>query len=140
MVVVAITGILCGGEIMRRRRAYFLAKARVSGQSSRSFSAGEASALRWVSQSRAWSAAMRRDRERFAVVRSMYQTSVPASDDPQGGVEYVYRSLEKSLMGMVRTAELCGRLANHHTRLEEKYARAARYPWLPVAPDPPEPK
>jgi hypothetical protein len=25
-------------------------------------------------------------------------------------------------------------------QLREKYERAARYPWLPVAPDPPEPK
>jgi hypothetical protein len=25
-------------------------------------------------------------------------------------------------------------------RLREKYQRAARYPWLPVAPDPPEPE
>src|SRR3954464_961716 len=27
-----------------------------------------------------------------------------------------------------------------HDRLEPKYERAARYPWLPVAPDPPEPE
>ena len=27
-----------------------------------------------------------------------------------------------------------------HARLVEKYERAARHPWLPVAPDPPEPK
>ena len=27
-----------------------------------------------------------------------------------------------------------------HDELAKKYHRAARYPWLPVAPDPPEPK
>jgi hypothetical protein len=27
-----------------------------------------------------------------------------------------------------------------HNKLRIKYQRAARYPWLPVAPDPPEPK
>jgi hypothetical protein len=27
-----------------------------------------------------------------------------------------------------------------HARLKEKYWRAARYPWLPVGPDPPEPE
>jgi hypothetical protein len=27
----------------------------------------------------------------------------------------------------------------HHARLAEKYQYAARYPWLPVEPDPPEP-
>jgi hypothetical protein len=31
-------------------------------------------------------------------------------------------------------------LANYHGRLRRKYERAARYPWLPIAPDPPEPK
>jgi hypothetical protein len=28
----------------------------------------------------------------------------------------------------------------YHNRLKEKYERAARYPWLPVGPDPPEPE
>ena len=28
----------------------------------------------------------------------------------------------------------------HHSALESKYQRAARYPWLPVAPDPTEPE
>ncbi len=31
------------------------------------------------------------------------------------------------------------RLRDHYWRLSEKYDRAARYPWLRVAPDPPEP-
>ena len=29
--------------------------------------------------------------------------------------------------------------ADHHASLARKYERAARYPWLPVEPDPPEP-
>jgi hypothetical protein len=29
---------------------------------------------------------------------------------------------------------------DHHRAMAEKYYQAARYPWLPVAPDPPEPK
>jgi hypothetical protein len=28
----------------------------------------------------------------------------------------------------------------HHRAMAEKYYHAARYPWLPVAPDPPEPR
>jgi hypothetical protein len=28
----------------------------------------------------------------------------------------------------------------YHFKMAEKYEWAARYPWLPVAPDPPEPK
>jgi hypothetical protein len=31
-------------------------------------------------------------------------------------------------------------LADYHDGLRWKYARAARYPWLPVAPDPSEPE
>ena len=30
--------------------------------------------------------------------------------------------------------------AAYHQRMKAKYERAARYPWLPVAPDPPEPR
>ena len=29
---------------------------------------------------------------------------------------------------------------DHHRAMTEKYRQAAHYPWLPVAPDPPEPK
>lgn len=32
------------------------------------------------------------------------------------------------------------RRTDHHAALRAKYKRAARYPWLPVSPDPPEPK
>jgi hypothetical protein len=31
------------------------------------------------------------------------------------------------------------RLADWHLELRDKYRRASRHPWLPVAPDPPEP-
>jgi hypothetical protein len=31
-------------------------------------------------------------------------------------------------------------LADHHRAMESKYRYAACYPWLPVAPDPPEPE
>jgi hypothetical protein len=30
--------------------------------------------------------------------------------------------------------------AAYHARMRRKYERAARYPWLPVEPDPPEPR
>jgi hypothetical protein len=37
-------------------------------------------------------------------------------------------------------ADSLRRRSEYHRRLRRKYERAARYPWLPVAPDPPEPK
>ena len=36
--------------------------------------------------------------------------------------------------------ELERRRADHYARLRQKYDRAARYPWLPVESDPPEPR
>jgi hypothetical protein len=30
-------------------------------------------------------------------------------------------------------------LVRYHSEMAEKYKRAARYPWMPVSPDPPEP-
>lgn len=32
------------------------------------------------------------------------------------------------------------RLAAYHAAMKSKWERASRYPWLPVAPDPPQPK
>ncbi len=34
----------------------------------------------------------------------------------------------------------CGRLRDYYRDYKQKYRRLARYPWLPVAPDPPEPE
>jgi hypothetical protein len=49
----------------------------------------------------------------------------------QLSMELIYRSSEKGrIMPLIR----------HRSAMEAKYSRAARYPWLPVAPDPPEPK
>jgi hypothetical protein len=41
---------------------------------------------------------------------------------------------------MERGMEPGNGLADYHRRLSEKYDRAALIPWLPVAPDPPEPE
>jgi hypothetical protein len=51
-----------------------------------------------------------------------------------------YPGQEDALPGHEREWDLDQRLAGYHWMLHEKYERAARYPWLPVAPDPPEPK
>ena len=39
-----------------------------------------------------------------------------------------------------RFAGLMARRGDHYARLNQKYDRAARYPWLTVAPDPPLPQ
>jgi hypothetical protein len=39
-----------------------------------------------------------------------------------------------------REVEQAGKRVEFHDRLRLKYERAALYPWMPVAPDPPEPE
>ena len=46
---------------------------------------------------------------------------------------YVLRGLAEPQSGTI------GRRFAHQKAMAEKYAWAARYPWLPVEPDPPEP-
>jgi hypothetical protein len=43
-------------------------------------------------------------------------------------------------MHLHRDYDLMMDRADHHASLARKYERAARYPWLPVEPDPPEPE
>jgi hypothetical protein len=42
--------------------------------------------------------------------------------------------------GMARNIRRSPRLAAYQADLRRKYEHAARYPWLPVEPDPPEPE
>ncbi len=45
----------------------------------------------------------------------------------------------EEIMRLHRDYDLMMDRADHHTSLARKYEQAARYPWLPVGPDPPEP-
>jgi hypothetical protein len=57
--------------------------------------------------------------------------------------EYDLRKLgaeEESLKGLRDVVRWCDALADHYEALSRKYDSAARSPWLPVAPDPPEPE
>jgi hypothetical protein len=89
MLAVAVAGMACGGEVVRRRRAAFLAQAEVHRALADYLSVSE---------------------------------------------HYVLRPGDTHL-------SLTGRRrAEVEARLAAKYERAARHPWLPVAPDPPEPE
>jgi hypothetical protein len=67
--------------------------------------------------------------------RTTYRRMVPTGPDPgiadarsRGwGVELFERASLK-------------RLEAYHAEMKQKYERAARYPWLPVEPEPPEPQ
>jgi hypothetical protein len=53
--------------------------------------------------------------------------------------DYIAR-IERNAASYDESAVFSKRLADYHSSLSKKYRRAARYPWLRVAPDPPEPE
>jgi hypothetical protein len=57
-----------------------------------------------------------------------------------GGEPPPRRDVPPAGLGPDRYLHRARALLRHHSALTEKYLRAARYPWLPVAPDPLEPE
>jgi hypothetical protein len=58
-------------------------------------------------------------------------SGTPCSEPPEAGTE--------AFQEWIGEQERQRRRVEHFDRLRLKYERAARYPWLPVAPDPPPP-
>jgi len=61
--------------------------------------------------------------------------------------EYRLRALEHATIRLdmklpmdAKTLNWVQRFHAYHQAMREKWERAARFPWLPVAPDPPEPQ
>jgi hypothetical protein len=71
---------------------------------------------------------------RLCRMRSQFYAKV-AQDYDDGGTEEGREFVEYKRA--VSAYE--GKMALHHDLLSQKYRDAARYPWLRVAPDPPEP-
>lgn len=59
---------------------------------------------------------------------------------PERAQAYRLDSDIESLTEWTRPSGQYDRLAEHHKMLRAKYESAARYPWRPVAPDPPAPE
>jgi hypothetical protein len=57
-----------------------------------------------------------------------------------GGEPPPLRDVPAPRLGPVRYRHRVKALLNYHCVLTEKYSSAARYPWLPDEPDPPEPQ
>jgi hypothetical protein len=53
-----------------------------------------------------------------------------------------YRDMAKmdEISAAISGSQAYKQLGAHRRMLQRKYERAARYPWLPVEPDPPQPK
>ena len=92
---------------------------------------------------------MRRPRARFTVRWMMVAVAIVAMGAATSGLfarreEYQRRALTHELLayflrrGCSNIAPQPSR-ASYHEELQLKYERAARFPWLAVEPDPPEP-
>jgi hypothetical protein len=56
-----------------------------------------------------------------------------------GGWPPQLQDLSPAELGRIRYRYQVRAWVHYHSALTEKYEQASRYPWLPVAPDPPEP-
>ena len=110
MVAVATVGVAFGGEAFRRRRAFFLSEAELYGGVESEF---EESARKGSHYCGEW-----------RIGRSSEELRE-------------HRAREEVWDASWRAEAQC--YATYYRSLRLKYERAARYPWLPVAPDPPEP-
>ncbi len=64
----------------------------------------------------------------------------PPKVDNLSGLDNLAASDEETADKYRVSAAFAQLSTEYHKFLRLKYERAARYPWLPVAPDPPEPK
>jgi hypothetical protein len=77
-----------------------------------------------------WSEQIRRDRGSEAwVLWLMRRDGLVARKEMEGLLENTQRAIQVDRVWI-----------DYHSEMTRKYSRAARYPFLPVAPDPPEPK
>jgi hypothetical protein len=89
-----------------------------------------------------------RDSDVFAAKAAAYTASANVNAEIVSGAEAIILDLTGSddPVDRRRKARLegnvirCRPLQDYYRDLANKYARAARYPWLRVEPDPPEPK
>jgi hypothetical protein len=119
LIAVAVVATVMG---LQRRRADFLGRAEQHGRME----------LHRHAQARGLGGAI--------LPRPMFEALMD-SDDLRSGCGWAnYRGVR--FEGKERLSTLGAALeqmAAHHAALRRKYERAARYPWLPVAPDPPPP-
>jgi hypothetical protein len=61
-------------------------------------------------------------------------------ETPERSLDSVVARMRTKATLSARDAARYGRIRRYGAYLKQKYRRAARYPWLPVAPDPPAPE
>jgi len=80
-------------------------------------------------------------RERAATIsRAAATLRTKLATDPVRLARGTHLDFEDGTPPVPATSEPALRMIARMEQLAKRYRRAARYPWLPVAPDPPEPK
>jgi hypothetical protein len=123
MLAVAVAALLTGGIVLARRSAHYRREAE--------FHSRAAARLRAEQRSKASTARAGREQAEMWTRRARdagSKTAAQAVEDTAPGIA-PYEA----------AARAAGATADNHDLLARKYERAARYPWLPVEPDPPQP-
>jgi hypothetical protein len=150
MIVVAIIAIAAYGDVLRRRRAEYLRRAAALAMPEQASRGARDSNKKMLTEFKE-KFEQRKDWER----RNVDQLKRMAEDDllsseTQAKWRDLQRMAEQSLgeseqrqdeLTSSVNAEIArwSRSYDHFSALRRKYERAARYPWLPVSPDPPDP-
>jgi hypothetical protein len=130
LVLVAIIALGLGGEMMRRRRAGYLRAAAEHATKAARYGQFVEAVL-----------GMARDWDQRAVDEAeMAQKSAVLALESFAieQREQVERNKKRAIRRREDAARIA-KLANYHAAMKRKYQQAARYPWLPVAPDLPKP-
>jgi hypothetical protein len=86
---------------------------------------------------------LKQRREYFVSVSQSHQKEVDSSTARGNALKSRFGRTSamttEEIMQLHRDYDRMKDRADHHASLVRKYEHAARYPWLPVGPDPPEP-
>lgn len=141
MIAIAVVVMLVYGEILRRRHAEFVALADLAEERETIFAQTEINirheAAKMENDQRTQIEESRRDLEELT------RLGKRSSDDYaflKEATDIATKSIGESIADIHKTRAEVAALRHYQAQLRRKYRRAARYPWLPVAPDPPEPE
>jgi hypothetical protein len=141
MAVVAIAALAIFGVLLKRRRDEYASRASSYALLSASDQTLEIFCLDAAASNRRYARILREQADHPYIVPS--ERTLPL---PRGGFAIQDQTREQA-EGLETSATEFEEAAKRHARRtaafllrKTKYERAARYPWLPVAPDPPEPR
>jgi hypothetical protein len=86
---------------------------------------------------------LKRRRDYFLSLAQSHQNEVDSSTARANALKWRFGDTsgmtDQEIISLSRSYDRMMDRADHHASLARKYERAARYPWLPVEPDQPEP-